>query len=571
MALVDNEGQEIPTIENFFVVPDKNGEPQYFGDIITDISEQKDTQRLLAESEERYRIITEQTGQMLYDCRLENGNIFWAGTIRALTGYSKTEFKDKDLGNFQRLIHPEDLGHYKKMLTLARKNSGRFNLEYRFKTKGGSYIHLEDQGVFLPDDKGRAVKMLGAIKDITLRKEHEAALEQANQLLESKVRQRTANLAKANQELTREITRRLKVEEDLRESENRYRIVTNNAGDGIAVFQDSRLVFANQALADIFGRAEVKSIIGHYMGEFLLGSLHRDYQDFLLELKTSDTKSKTIRSQVNPKGNKNIWVEGIHTIVQWEGKPAVLSTLRDITSTVDRETRAKKEAKQLWLQNLKLTSTIKDRYKFGDLIGKSPVMQELYEQILSACSTDASVVIYSESGTGKELVAKAIHDFSSRGKKAFVPVNCGAIPEYLMESEFFGHVKGAFTGADRDKKGFLDHANQGTLFLDEVGEISQAVQVKLLRAIDGGGHTPLGRTKVLKSDFRIIAATNRALAEQVKKGCIRENFFYRTHIVPIYLPPLRERKEDIPLLVDHFIGHYKKNPGELSPARSWTH
>jgi PAS domain S-box-containing protein len=559
LALLANDGQEIPTIENFFVVPDENGEPQYFGDIITDISEQKETQRLLAESEERYRVITEQTGQVLYDCHVATGQIYWAGTIRALTGYSKAEFKNFDMNNFPGHIHPQDLDRYLKLLNQARENSGRFNLEYRFKRKDGSYIHLEDQGVFLADAKGRATKMLGAIKDITLRKEHEAALEQTNQLLESKVRQRTARLAKANQELTREIKRRLKVEEDLRESENRYRIVSNNAGDGIAVIQDSRLVFANRALADLFEKPAVESVIGCFVGEVLCQTLHQDYQDFLLDLKASDNKSKTIRSQINTKDGKEIWLEGIHTIIHWEGRPAVLSTLRDITSTVNREIRAKQEAKKLRLQNIKLTSTIKDRYKFGDLIGKSQVMQELYEQILSACSTDASVVIYGESGTGKELVAKAIHDFSSRAKKPFVPVNCGAIPEYLMESEFFGHVKGAFTGADRDKKGFLDHADQGTLFLDEVGEISQAVQVKLLRALDGGGHTPLGTTRVLKSHFRIIAATNRALAEQVKKGRIREDFYYRTHIVPIYLPPLRERKEDIPLLADHFIGLFNKN------------
>ena len=147
---------------------------------------------------------------------------------------------------------------------------------------------------------------------------------------------------------------------------------------------------------------------------------------------------------------------------------------------------------------------------------------------------------------------------SSRKSGSFVPVNCGAIPETLMESEFFGHRKGAFTGAVIDKHGFLDLADGGTLFLDELGEIGQSMQVKLLRAIDGGGFTPIGGSQVKTPDLRIIAATNRDVAEQVRKGVIREDFFYRIHVIPIHLPSLRERKEDIPLLVEHFVEKFGK-------------
>ena len=180
-------------------------------------------------------------------------------------------------------------------------------------------------------------------------------------------------------------------------------------------------------------------------------------------------------------------------------------------------------------------------------------MQRVYELILKAAATDANVILYGESGTGKELVAHAIHEMSSRKSGAFVPVNCGAIPESLMESEFFGHRKGAFTGAVIDKHGFLDLADGGTLFLDELGEIGQRMQVKLLRAIDGGGFIPIGGSQVKNPDLRIVAATNRDVAEQVRRGRIREDFFYRIHVIPIHLPPLRERKEDIALLVEHFL------------------
>ena len=216
--------------------------------------------------------------------------------------------------------------------------------------------------------------------------------------------------------------------------------------------------------------------------------------------------------------------------------------------------QARKESEQhLREENVLLRSSLRERYRFGEIIGKSVAMQRLYELILNAAGTDANVIVYGESGTGKELVARAIHETSRRKSASFVPVNCGAIPETLMESEFFGHRKGAFTGAVIDKHGFLDLANGGTLFLDELGDIGHSMQVKLLRAIDGGGYTPIGSTQVRVPDVRIVAATNRDIMDQVRRGAVREDFFYRIHVIPIHLPPLRERREDIPLLVEHFV------------------
>jgi DNA-binding NtrC family response regulator len=201
----------------------------------------------------------------------------------------------------------------------------------------------------------------------------------------------------------------------------------------------------------------------------------------------------------------------------------------------------------------------KDRYKLGEIIGRSPVMQEVYEQIVNATASDANVVISGESGTGKELVAQTIHHLSKRREKTLVPVNCGAIPELLFESEFFGHRKGAFTGADRDKPGFFDTAHGGTLFLDEVGELPLTMQVKFLRALQSGEYIPVGDQKIKRVDVRIIAATNRNLVEQRMQGVIRDDFFYRIYVIVIHLPPLRDRKEDIPLLIDHFLKQYSED------------
>jgi transcriptional regulator with PAS, ATPase and Fis domain len=183
-------------------------------------------------------------------------------------------------------------------------------------------------------------------------------------------------------------------------------------------------------------------------------------------------------------------------------------------------------------------------------------MQEVYQAIVNASVSDANVVIYGESGTGKELVARTIHAMSDRSKQAFVVVNCGAVAESLFEREFFGHYKGAFTGADRDKPGYFDRTHGGTLFLDEIGELKPAMQVKLLRALESGEYIPVGGNIAKKVNVRIIAATNQNLKEQVRQNLIREDFFYRIHVLTITVPPLRNRKEDIPLLIDHVLKQY---------------
>ena len=220
-------------------------------------------------------------------------------------------------------------------------------------------------------------------------------------------------------------------------------------------------------------------------------------------------------------------------------------------------TESKKQELGIQEENTLLKRKMKAHY-FGNIVGDSEPMQRLYEMLLRAAGTEDNVIVYGESGTGKELVSRAVHDNSSRFNQNYVPVNCGAIPEQLFESEFFGHKKGAFTGAVANRKGYLELADNGTLFLDELGEISLIGQVKLLRAIEGGGFTPVGGSEVIHANPRIIAATNRDLMELVQKGDMRSDFYYRIHVVPIYIPPLRERKDDIPQLINHFLRVFPK-------------
>lgn len=205
-----------------------------------------------------------------------------------------------------------------------------------------------------------------------------------------------------------------------------------------------------------------------------------------------------------------------------------------------------------------LRKEVEGRYSFGNIIGKSPGMQEVYNLISDVADTDATVLIRGETGTGKELVAKSIHFNSRRKDKIFVSLNCGALPETLLESELFGYEKGAFTGATRQKMGKFEYADGGTIFLDEVGDLSPATQVKLLRVLQERVIERVGGNGQIEVDVRIIAATNKDLEKEVGEGRFREDLYYRLNVVPIKLPPLRKRKEDIPLLAKHFLAKYAR-------------
>ncbi|MBU0909367.1 MAG: sigma-54 dependent transcriptional regulator, partial [Proteobacteria bacterium] len=265
------------------------------------------------------------------------------------------------------------------------------------------------------------------------------------------------------------------------------------------------------------------------------------------------------------------WYYAVHSpVLNENGQVTEIQViLNDITERKKTELDLREREEYLRKENIRLRSSLADRYKFGSLVGKSKPMQEVYETIINAAASDAGVIIYGETGSGKELVAREIHENSDRKNREIVYVNCGAIPENLIESEFFGYKKGAFTGAGKDKHGFLDLADGGTLFLDEVGEIPLNMQVKLLRALEGGGYAPVGGTEVKKPDIRIIAATHRDLKKAVKQGLMRQDFLYRIHIIPIHLPALRARKEDIPLLVEHFLKEY--DPDRVPPITAEIH
>ena len=323
--------------------------------------------------------------------------------------------------------------------------------------------------------------------------------------------------------------------QDLSVIKNLEDILDNLTEGIIAHDKERRILFFNRAAEKITGysREEVLGKDCHeaFGGPFCGGRCsfqegHPDSLDHLsypLNILTRHGEPRRIEMSVSGMNDNT------------GGFVGVIASFRDVTDLI---------ALKIQLGDLK---------DFSGIIGRDPKMLQIYKQIQDMAANDYPVHISGETGTGKELVAAAIHNESRRGGSPFVPINCGALPEGVLESELFGHVKGAFTGAVRDKKGRFELANSGTLFLDEVTDLPRVVQAKLLRVLQEGTFERVGGEKTISVDVRIISATNRDLKREVKRGNFREDLYYRINVVPIYLPPLRNRRNDIPLLVEHFL------------------
>lgn len=334
-----------------------------------------------------------------------------------------------------------------------------------------------------------------------------------------------------------------------------YRILAENIGDGFLLNQNEKLVLVNKAFANLLGYADAEELIGLPIAELIAPS----HREIFLQRHYGKLSGEFFARNTWPHLTKQgtvVWLEGHPKRIVWNGQHAILSTLINVTEAYEREQHMQKEAQQLRQENQTLKSSLKKSYNFHKIIGRSASMEHVYGLLLRAAADTATVLIYGESGTGKELAAQAIHGLGARAKEPFVAINCGAIPAELLESEFFGAKRGAFTGAYAGKVGYLAQAKGGTLFLDEVGDLPLPLQVKLLRALDQGGYYPVGSAQTLQTDVRIIAATNRNLVADVAAGRFREDLFYRLHVIPIHMPPLRERKEDIPLLLEYFFSKY---------------
>ncbi len=314
--------------------------------------------------------------------------------------------------------------------------------------------------------------------------------------------------------------------------------IFHSVADGILTVDSSlRVTNINRSARDMLGVPEEKAI-GKRLGDVVRGRLWE-----IGAVAEEAMRGEGMRERENvlarPDGSDIRALLGANRLVDRAGKTVgAVVIVRDITHLRELETR------------------LEDRSHLHALVGRSHVMQELYATIEQVAPTDSTVLIQGESGTGKELIADAIHRSSRRQARAFIKVNCSALSEGLLESELFGHVKGAFTGATHDRKGRFEMADGGTVFLDEVVDLTERIQVKLLRVLQEREIERVGDTRVVKIDVRVIAATHRSLRKLIEEGRFREDLFYRLNVIPIHVPPLRDRKEDIPALASIFLQEF---------------
>lgn len=334
----------------------------------------------------------------------------------------------------------------------------------------------------------------------------------------------------------------------------RLRIIFQNVNDAIFLFDinDDKILDANDRAVEL---------LGYSREELLQTPVSAIHPHDVLQLKSfsakvfQDKRGWTDELSCVSKGGKILSAEISATIVEFEGRECMVAAVRDVS------VRAK-----LGQENSYLKQQLNTEAGFDLIVGESDALNKMLQQVSLVAKTDASVLIYGETGTGKEMIAHAIHKQSKRADNTLVKVNCASIPSELFESEFFGHVKGAFTGASQNRVGRFELADGGTLFLDEVSEIPLALQGKLLRVLQENQFERVGESQARTSNVRIVAATNRDLLEEVKQKRFRADLYYRLSVFPIEVPPLRERAADIPLLIEHFLSKVCRKYGLATPS-----
>jgi PAS domain S-box-containing protein len=510
--------------------------------VLRDITENKQAEEALRASEreqhriaeqletERARLIEAQAVAKIgsWETELPSLDITWSEQTHRIFETDPSNFHPRRTG-FVELIHPDDRAKVDAAFEASLEKGAPSKVEYRIVMADGRVKVLEEHWKVFQDGQGRPMRLVGTCQDITERKRAAAML---------------------------------------RESELRFRAVYERSPIGIALVDSrtGRFLQVNPKYCEITGRSEDELLqidvgsITHpddvWQGnEYLRELAEEKLANYEMEKRylRPDGSVRWVRILVVPmweKGETHRWHMGLAQDVteRRQSEEAIASLMQELCEA----------KKKLTEEKLYLEQEIDTELGFGEIVGQSKALQLVMEQVGKVAASDATVLLLGETGTGKELVARAIHRMSQRVNRSFVKLNCAAIPSGLLESELFGNEKGAFTGAVSRKIGRLELADKGTLFLDEIGEISLALQPKLLRVLQDQEFERLGGTQTLKVDFRLIAATNRELADLVRLSEFRSDLYYRLNVFPIRVPPLRERREDIPLLVEHFVQKFSR-------------
>jgi PAS domain S-box-containing protein len=501
------------------------------GDIVevlcvgNDITKLRAAQTALAQSEERYRLIAENVSDIIWSMSLTGEFTFVTQSVKRVLGYDPEELIG---GGLDDILTPESADRARKLIAERMREHdktlpGGVALELEHVHRDGSSSWAEVHAKFLRAASGKPIGIVGVTRDITERK---------------------------------------KAEDALRSSEEWFRALIELGTTVYAVVDaESRILYESPSLTNVYGWTP-----DELQGRSVLELVHPDDLEFakqeMRELLQESGKTRTALVRYHHKNGswRTIQVLGTNLLDNPAVQGIVLAS-HDVTDRKKAEDDlAEREGKIAELEHevAALRSEVKGQYEFASIVGHDPKMRQVFETILAVSKTRATVLITGETGTGKELAAKATHYNSDRSSGPFVKVDCGALAENLLESELFGHERGAFTGAIRERAGRFELASNGTIFLDEIQNLSLPLQAKLLRVVQDGTFERVGGGEVRIADVRIIAASNANLKRAVDEGTFRSDLFYRLNVIPIHLPPLREKKGDILPLASHFVAKYAK-------------
>jgi PAS domain S-box-containing protein len=527
------DGRLIWVSNNVSLVPGTERAPRFIMALSEDITERKRAEQALRRSEEylaESQRLTK-TGSWAYNPAAEKV-IYWSDEMLRIFGLDpQSNLPDRE--EFLRLVHPEDRDRFNERIEKSRREKSDFVQDYRVVLTDGTVKHIHGIGHPVLDETGNIIQYVGTDVDVTEHKRDE-----------EKLRHTEADLLEA-QRISQTGSWKLDV--------------------------SSGTVTVSPQIFRIFG---VKPDEDRSTIEFWLSRNHLEDQKRIQELFERSMIQKTDYDAgyriVLPDGAiKHLHAVG-HPVLNESGDLVeFVGTAIDVTEQAQARIELEKAFEEikrlkdrLHDENLALREQIDQAFMFEEIVGASPALQTVLSSIVKVAPTDSTVLITGETGTGKELIARAIHKHSHRSGQAFISVNCASIPSSLIASELFGHEKGAFTGAVQRRQGRFELAHSGTIFLDEVGDLPAETQITLLRVLQERQFERVGGSRIISTDVRIIAATNRDLMAAITAGTFRADLFYRLNVFPIEVPPLRKRKEDIPMLVEYFVKRYAEKAGK---------
>ena len=543
-------------------------DPVWHMAIVQDITERKLAEEALRTSElcqhkiarqleaERARLIEAQAVAKVgsWEADLPSLEITWSEQTHRIFETDPSHFRPRR-SDFVEFIHPEDRAKVDAAFQASLEKRAPSTVEYRIVMADGRFKLLEEHWEVFHNEQGRPVRLVGTCRDVTERRQSDEALRRSEENYRNFVSQSTEGIYQDDLDPAIPI--------DLPDDEFIHRFLRSTV-----------MVECNNAMAAMYGFSSGEELRGRRMSERVPPDDPRNIEMAREFIRSGFRLLEHESHEVDKYGNPKTFMNSMIGTVEDGRLVRIWGIQRDITEKVKLEesrrraeealhknvTQLQEVTEELRLakeklseEKLYLEQTIDTELGFGEIIGRSSALKEVMQKVAKVAPSDATVLLLGETGTGKELVARAIHRMSRREGNSFIKLNCAAIPHGLLESELFGHEKGAFTGAVARKLGRLELADRGTLFLDEVGEIPLSLQPKLLRVLQDLEFERLGGTQTLKVNFRLLAATNRDLLQSVKGREFRSDLYYRLNVFPILIPPLRERREDIRPLIEHFV------------------